>query len=448
MRSQNSKAPARPAGFTKRDEQQNNMLHISWLAGENRWQAKIPYKDEYGKSKHKYLKKGGLDWRVALAELIPLRDAEQKGIVQGKQPLLGKGKHMTVAQWVEEYLATSVNIEANTREGYAGLLRDHVCKYLGHIPLVGLTEGQVNHWLAEMIEKSGDPEVRFGLMTPVMALKRFKTCLEVAVDRKFRDDNPARRCSITKLTKRRKVNKLANYKTDPSETARLVAACGPTYMAAMILLATDVGMRRSEIVALRWIDLDLEAAQPTITFRNHAVTFGAGANRRTNLSQGTKTSDGKMSTRPVTPFVAQALLEARTRLARHWDAAGKKWRAGQVGRGGYVIPSNPIAPEALVFPMADGDMYDPGTLNNWFVQTICRRAGITTKSIHSLRHDCATFMLAKGAPLTVVSHHMRHSNPQITATTYSHLISSQDTLATSILGGIWGEAFAAQGVAA
>jgi integrase len=104
---------------------------------------------------------------------------------------------------------------------------------------------------------------------------------------------------------------------------------------------------------------------------------------------------------------------------------------------------DPVAPEALIFPAEDGDAWKPRAISNWFVGTLCPKAGITTKSLHSMRHDCATFMLSAGVPLTVVSKHMRHANSAITADTYAHLLRSQESLGAEERGAIWQVAAAA-----
>lgn len=432
------------------------MLHISWLKGESRWQAKIPYKNAYGLTEHILRKRGGpkVDPRLALADLIPVRDKILKELALGTEvkDLVSLAQSMTVRQWIERYLRTEIGLDERTLEGYAQLLAFAIAD-LGHIQLLLLTETHVRQWIVDMVERADDPEVGFGMPTVVHALKKLKTCLEVAVDRKAEtglEVNVARRLSVTKIAKRKLVNKLADYVTDPSETGRLVAACYITvdgerqlsYMAALPLLATDAGMRRSELSGLQWGDLNLDGPKPTITFKRHAVTTGKGAKRKTRLVPGTKTSQGEYATRPLSPETAQALREAKVALLKHKVRAGKKWLAGQVGRANYVIPSDPTAPGAFVFPTAQGDLYEPSSLNSWFVQTICKRAGITTKSLHSLRHDCATFLLTAGVPITVVAKHMRHSNPQITAKTYSHLIESQESLAPDTMSAIWQAVFA------
>jgi len=452
--------PSRPSGLTppwsKRDEQQHNMLHISWLKGESRWQAKIPYKNAFGLTEHLLRKRGGpkCDPRLALAELIVVRDKVLFDMAKGRDvsEIMAASKGMTLAQWVNVYLSSATELSAKTRENYEGLLAWAV-RDLGHIQLTLLTETQIAQWVVKMTQEADDPEVRFGISTVVMALKRLKTCLEVAVKRRAEtglEVNYAHRVSVTREARRRSVNKLAEYTTHPSETRRLFEACWvldrgqrkQSYLGALILLATDAGMRRSEIAGLFWGDLDLDSANPTITFRRHVVTAGKDKLRKSKFVPGSKTSQGKYAELRISPPVAQALREAKVLLIEHKLAARASWKTDTVGRCDYKVPSAPAAPDSLVFPKADGSVWEPAELGMWFSR-ICKRAGITTKSLHSLRHDCATFLITSNkVPLTVVSKQMRHSSTQLTADTYSHLLKTQETLASDTMGDIWTTTFA------
>jgi integrase len=85
--------------------------------------------------------------------------------------------------------------------------------------------------------------------------------------------------------------------------------------------------------------------------------------------------------------------------------------------------------------MADGMPYKTNALGLWFVG-VCTRIGIK-KSLHGLRHDCGSFLLAKNVPLTVVSKHMRHANPAITAGIYSHMLPKDARMGANAFDALW-----------
>ena len=442
-------AGARPAGWTLKDEKSHDMRNLYWLS-DGRWMAKLPVIDPDTGRIIDYKRPKSPDLETAIERRDAYFAARAKG--QSHQELKGRqAKGLTLAQWIKIYLANVGNAKADsTMDGY-GYALAHIAADLGHIPLKDLRQSRIEQWR--------DDEKREGTLSYAqinLTIKRLKTCLKAATQGARQVEtgifaSPA--ADVQPIKGAAEHNPLADYVTDPSETERLVHAVGEHYLAALPRVATDLGLRRSEISALRWCDINLDTGLVTISW--HTVTTGAGDARKTVFEPGSKASAGKQSVQLSKQGLA-AVREAKDRLAFFARSQGKKWRAGQASevcyvlpggkRAAYVIPANPVAPEALVFPMRDGDVYEGGALAGWF-KVICKRAGITTKTLHSLRHDCATFLLMAGVPLTVVAKHMRHANPSITATTYAHLVSSQERLAADTMSAIWDRAASAAAVA-
>jgi integrase len=100
----------------------------------------------------------------------------------------------------------------------------------------------------------------------------------------------------------------------------------------------------------------------------------------------------------------------------------------------------PPSPDELVFPRADGKpMYRERMLRKGFYPALAR-ARLRRVTFHSLRHSCASAMIAAGAPVTEVQHHLGHANPSITLAVYSHWFKNADSggavnqLAAAVLG--------------
>jgi site-specific recombinase XerD len=126
----------------------------------------------------------------------------------------------------------------------------------------------------------------------------------------------------------------------------------------------------------------------------------------------------------------------------------------------YVIPANPVAEDAFVWPSValvrqaeaarnncDGAVYEPTSLGKWFTGLVAT-AGLppqagATKTLHDLRHDCATFLInSNRVPPTVVAHVMRHADASITLKRYSHLYPKQAKDGRDVFNGLWAEAWA------
>jgi integrase len=77
--------------------------------------------------------------------------------------------------------------------------------------------------------------------------------------------------------------------------------------------------------------------------------------------------------------------------------------------------------EGLVFTTPLHRSYSPTSVSNAF-RAACRRLGLPLIRLHDTRHTAASLMLADGVPVTVVSAVLGHSSPQITMTTYAHML--------------------------
>jgi integrase len=107
------------------------------------------------------------------------------------------------------------------------------------------------------------------------------------------------------------------------------------------------------------------------------------------------------------------LRRHRARLAEERIAIGPSWREHD-----------------LIFPSALGTRLDPANVSHWFSR-ICRRAGLGHWHLHELRHSGASWMLAQGTDLYVVSEVLGHSSVAITKDVYGHLVEGQKRVAAA-----------------
>jgi integrase len=424
---------------------------------DNRWVARIPYTHpDTGLKLFKTFK--GPKARVAAD-----RDEFLKRQELGQVLALGaKPKDKTTGEWCLEWVRETVAFSASrsAHDQYLSVVERLIVSApegvepIGPIPLPKLTQRRVLAWRNDL-DRAG-----VGRASINSALARLKTALTVATTIRelgLGGINPASGVSRLKETKSQP------WEGDPSETkllyelalARAKNSRGklfPTYMAGLIPAATALGLRRSELVGLQNRDIDWDNG--LVHLRRHGINTGdvSKGSRLYRLVPGTKASKGEPEQVRADPQTLAVLRQTRTRLLEWRLAQGTRWRAGQTGRAIYVetpdavtgtsytISSDPTAPEAFVFPAPDGDLWEPTTLGNWFV-ALATEGGLQGKSLHDLRHDCATFLICgdptRGIPplpLTAVQKHMRHKNLSETADTYSHLLKRLATLAADTMG--------------
>jgi len=181
----------------------------------------------------------------------------------------------------------------------------------------------------------------------------------------------------------------------------------PLYPLASLALAT--GMRRNEMLGLRWQDIDLDAGRLTIEqsleqTRAHGIRIKAPKTKR-----GRRTIS-----LPATTV---------TELRAHWRAQQEQRLALGMGRA----PA-----DSVVFASYDGRPQSPTAVSQaWPVAMAAIGMGGVT--LHSLRHTHASMLIASGMDILTISRRLGHSSPTITLSVYGHLISGTDDRAAAIM---------------
>jgi integrase len=180
------------------------------------------------------------------------------------------------------------------------------------------------------------------------------------------------------------------------EARALLAAAEGDRLAALYRLALTLGLRRGELLGLRWQDLDLDA--PTLRVTRSLQRIGGAI-----VLKEPKT---KRSRRTLSlPASAVAALRAhRDRQAWERKAAGGRW-----------IESG------MVFTTPIGTATDPDNLNKAY-KALLARPGLRDQRFHDLRHTAATLMLRDGLPVHEVSAVLGHSQTSTTLNVYSHVL--------------------------
>ena len=181
--------------------------------------------------------------------------------------------------------------------------------------------------------------------------------------------------------------------TAPELQQFLRAAAGHRHFPALWLSAFT-GMRRNELLGLRWDDFDEEAATVSVNRGLVAVgydlheTRGKTANARRRID--------------LDPTTVDVLSSWRV-----WQQAEQR-AAGIESRG-------------WMFTDADNEPIHPHAISQSF-ERIARRAGVRVIRLHDLRHTHGTLLIAAGVPVKIVSERLGHATPAFTIDTYQHVL--------------------------
>jgi integrase len=319
----------------------------------------------YGKTRQEVAEK--------LARILPQVNT---GLVSPEKYTLGDWFHI----WLEYYKRPG--IRKSTYERYAHFAQNHILPALGKLHLERLRPEVLQGFFAE---KEG-----FAPNTVKFIYVILHSALEKAVELGYLPRNPADCVSLPK--RRQKEIRILS----PQEMQHFLSCARKHRLYPAFLLLASTGMRRSEVLGLRWQDVDLEKGLVTVNQVLIPLIRGIGF-------EEPKTKQSRR-TIPLLPEVVEELREWR-----------KRWLEERMGLG-------PDWPETdLVFPSEVHTPLLPRNFTRVF-HAICREARLENFTIHGLRHSFASYLLAKGVHPKVVSEVLGHSSITITMDTYSKLI--------------------------
>jgi integrase len=200
----------------------------------------------------------------------------------------------------------------------------------------------------------------------------------------------------------------------PKDAARLLERLQgkPLYLIASLGLGT--GMRRNEMLALRWRDLDLDHARLTVATALEQ-TKAHGIRVKTP-----KTKHGKRTISLPAHIV--------TELRAHWKAQQEQRLKLGLGRAGDDAP---------VFATHDGKFMSPDAVSHAWVRQM-ESIGMSDVTLHSLRHTNASMLIKGGVDIITVSRRLGHGSPKVTLEVYGHLVTGADDKAVDIMSAAFG----------
>ena len=288
-----------------------------------------------------------------------------------------------------------------TFERYSEIVRLHLIPALGHHRLARLKPLHIQGYYGEAL-KNGRRDGKGGL-APRTVLHHHRVlhrALSRAVKWRLLAVNPADAVEPPRATS-------PEMQTLTEEEIGLLLATAvatPSYTA--ILLAVTTGVRRGELLALRWADADFE--QGRIAVRRSLQQTNAGL-----TFKSPKTAKGNR-TIPLPAVALEALRSHRVEQAKHRLLMGDRYVNGD-----------------LIFAKPDGTPLDPDGFSASF-GAIVRRSGLKRVRLHDLRHTQATLLLRQNVHPKVVQERLGHSSIAVTLDTYSHVgpnLQEQATLA-------------------
>jgi integrase len=345
------------------------MLDLGIIAGQRR------RKTVYGQTE-----------RETIEKLSTLRTAHDRGI-----DLLAPT--LTVGQWLDVWLSDIKGFDGTrprTLTLYQGLAERYVKPVIGGVRLDKLTPAHVQR----LVTETRNGQTARGTPPSASTLRHVYKLIRNALGDAYRMElvtrNVATQVKAPPLDRHRRVG------LDVAEALRLFDVINGERLEALYVLALTTGLRRGELLALRWDDIDLGSRQLHVRRALQRV------DGKLQVAEP-KTSSSRRTV--VLPRLAvRHLQEHKKRQDAERQALGKAWRD-----------------HGLVFASSIGTPVEPRNVNRRWDE-LRRRAGLDWLRLHDLRHGCATLLLGKGVPDRVIMEVLGHAEIGVTMNTYAHVL--------------------------
>ena len=298
-------------------------------------------------------------------------------------------------QWLQDY--ASVNVRARTAHGYQHKIERHIIPTLGAVPLADLRPDHLTAFYAQAM-KDGRADGKEGGLS-ARTVRHFHRILHDALAWGVRMGLVARNVADAVTAPRAKAKEMRAL--DNHELTRLLEKARETEWYAPIHLAAFTGMRRSEVLGLRWQDVDLDLATISVTQTLHDL----GSNKIVIERPKSAKSARQIA---LSPSACLVLRSHRERQENERAMFGLTLRDTD-----------------LVFSRGDGSAMLPNSLTHAFGR-IARAAGLPDVHLHTLRHSHASLMLQAGVNVKTISSRLGHANIGITMDVYAHLLPGAD----------------------
>jgi len=369
---------------------------------DGRWQGSVlvGYNTETGRPKRKYFYGRT---RKEVAEKV------NKAALKVQAGTYREPTKMTVAEWfttwMDDYMKHS--LRPTTWESHKYQVDGHIIPALGHLKLTQLQTAHIQRLYNDKLQ-GGRLDGKPGGLSP-KSIRYIQTvihsCLEQARKEGMITINPAGAVRLPKM-EQPEIRYLST-----AEVATFLAHAKESKHFTAFFLALNTGMRRGEVLALRWQDIDFKAGHLTVNQGLVRVT-GKGL-----IFQEPKTglSDRVIS---LAPELVQALKEHKKQQNETRLMAGRAYNSKL----------------DLVFANELGEPICPRAFTRVF-ERLVKRAGLDV-TFHGLRHTFATLALQEGVDVKTIQETLGHHSAAFTMDVYSNVTAKMRREAADKVGGL------------
>jgi integrase len=321
-------------------------------------------------------------------------------------------ERQTLQQFFADWLERSLKPRAKPRsyESFSTIARLHIVPKLGGLQLAKL---QPQHLQGLLDEKT-----KAGLSPQTVA--NIRTVLRSALAQAQKWGLVAR--NVGALVDAPRISRKQMEALDPENARRFLNAANGSRFEAVYITALTLGLRRGEVLGLRWRDIDFEGRTLRVNQSIQRLATAGGTGPKSELRATETKTDGSRRTVAMPESVIRAVRLQRAKQAQQRLAAGSAWQSNH----------------DLIFTNQIGGPLEPKVLAREY-KKLLKAAGIPTSlRFHDLRHSAATLLLAQGVHPRAIMELLGHSSITVTMNTYAHVLPAMMREAADKMDAIFG----------
>ena len=314
----------------------------------------------------------------------------------------GRAKTYTVGSWLEVWMENyaKIKLRPSTYKTSQGFLKNHIKPQIGSIPLADLTSLDLQRFYKHLLDGGRVDRIEAKKKPKGLAPKTVRnihqmigSAYNLAIEQKLVTRNPADGCALPKVERKEMqtlpVEQLTSFLREAKDSG----------VFALYYIDLTTGLRRGELLGLKWSDIDLEKGDLRVQRQ-----IGRIDGKIIEMPLKTKNA---YRTLPLSADAIDVLMQQRRKT----------------GNSEWVFPSptgGPMSPDSVLH----------------MLQRVLKRAGLPRIRFHDLRHTFATMALQNGVDVKTVSSMLGHYSAGFTLDTYAHVTTDAQLKAAQTMGNI------------
>ena len=330
-----------------------------------------------------------------------VKEKLQKALAQaGKIDFTKTGKY-TVTMWMNEWFenVAKIKVRPSSHQTYRGYIDHHITPNIGDLPLEKLTTMDLQKLYRKLLNKGRVDRVEAKKQPKGLSAKTVRninqvisSAMDFAVAQKIIPENPCKAVALPKVEHK-------EMQTIPAEQLQaFLQEAKATGVYEMYYIELATGLRRGELLGLKWTDIDWK--------------------------------NGIIKVRRQVARVDGQIVDAPLKTKNSYRAVTISQQAIEV-----LKQQKEKTNDEYVFPSPNGGPISPDSVNN-MLKRVLARAGIPKVRFHDLRHTFATIALQNGVDIKTVSGMLGHFSAGFTLDTYAHVTTAAQKEAADTIGNV------------